>query len=132
LAYDVRLMNEATKRGKDAALLLRDLNADTDSPLNATAYILRPDVVLELSKQLVKVEDTYYKRLKAAAALAAEALRKGFETKKLALAEKELKQLDKVSKAIDALPDDEEAFISDGIRSAKSLRPEIYDLQKDS
>ncbi|MDR1796504.1 MAG: methanol--corrinoid methyltransferase [Clostridiales Family XIII bacterium] len=128
LAYDVRLMNEASKRGKETALLLRDLNADSDSPYNATAYILRPDVVLDISKKLVKVEDTYYKRAKAAAALTVEALRDGYESKKLALSEKEIKQLDKVSKAIDALPEDEQAFIADNIQNSKALRREIYDL----
>jgi methanol--5-hydroxybenzimidazolylcobamide Co-methyltransferase len=128
LAYDVRLMNEATKRGKETALLLRDLNADTDSPYNATGYILRPDVVLDISKKLVQVEDTYFKRLKAAAALAAEALRDGSQSGRLNLSEKELKQLDKVSKAIDAIPDDEQEFNNIYIKASKKLRPEIYDL----
>ena len=69
LAYDCRLMNEATARGKEAALLLRDLHADSDSRLDPQAYVLRPDVVLAISKELVKV-DGYYPRAKKAAALA--------------------------------------------------------------
>ncbi|MDR1293132.1 MAG: methanol--corrinoid methyltransferase [Clostridiales Family XIII bacterium] len=128
LAYDCRLMNEGTKRGKDTALLLRDLNADTDSPINATAYILRPDIVLEISKELVKVEDNYFKRTKAAAMLAADALRKGYDAGRLALSDKEVKQLDKIRKTIDSITEDEQEFVKNGIAKTKALRPEVYDL----
>ena len=69
LAYDCRLMNTATAKGPESALLLRDLHADSDSKLDPQAYVLRPDVVLDISKELVTVEG-HYPRAKKAAALA--------------------------------------------------------------
>lgn len=47
LIYDCRLMNEAAARGFN--LKLRDLLADSDSRLDVQAYVLRPDVVLDIS-----------------------------------------------------------------------------------
>ena len=66
LIYDCRLMNEASARGKNEALLLRDLLADSDSRFDPQAYVLRPDVVLEISKEIVKEKD-HFSRTKAAA-----------------------------------------------------------------
>ena len=50
LVYDCRLMNGATARGHETALMMRDLHADSDSRLDPQAYILRPDVVQDIAK----------------------------------------------------------------------------------
>lgn len=63
LAYDCRLMNKASEKSPETALLMRDLLADSDSYLDPQAYILRPDVVLDISSELVKV-DGYYPKAK--------------------------------------------------------------------
>ena len=57
-------MNEASARGKNEALS-KDLLADSDSRFDSQAYVLRPDVVLEISK-IVERKD-HYSRTKAAA-----------------------------------------------------------------
>jgi methanol--5-hydroxybenzimidazolylcobamide Co-methyltransferase len=49
-------MNGAAVNGDSSALLLRDLHADSDSRFDPQAYILRPDVVLRISRYLVKAE----------------------------------------------------------------------------
>ena len=49
LEYDCRLMNTASKRGRETSLLMRDILADSDSALDPQAYVLRPDVVLDIS-----------------------------------------------------------------------------------
>lgn len=127
LAYDCRLMNEAARRGKDTALLVRDLHADSDSRLDPQAYVLRPDVVLSISKQLVKV-DGYYERTKKAAALALLYMRKGFEDGELNLSVKEEMWLDTLSAQIDELPEDEDEFIAAVIHDCGKLDPKKYDM----
>jgi methanol--5-hydroxybenzimidazolylcobamide Co-methyltransferase len=62
LAYDCRLLNTASERDGDTALLLRDLHADSDSKYDPQAWVLRPDVVLDISKELVKQEGNYYNK----------------------------------------------------------------------
>lgn len=89
LEYDCRLMNTASKRGRETSLLMRDILADSDSALDPQAYVLRPDVVLDISKELVK-EEGHYNRTKKAAALALEKIRSGYDSGKLQLDDKEL------------------------------------------
>jgi methanol--5-hydroxybenzimidazolylcobamide Co-methyltransferase len=127
LAYDCRMMNEATARGSDAALLMRDICADSDSRLDPQAYVLRPDVVLELSKEIVK-EDGYYKRTKKAASLALDAMRDGAEGGRLTLSDKELVWLENISEQLEELPDDEDAFIESMLPECDTLDPKKYDL----
>jgi methanol---5-hydroxybenzimidazolylcobamide Co-methyltransferase len=127
LGYDCRLMNEASARGKQQALLLRDLHADSDSRFDPQAYVLRPDVVLEISKELVKV-DGYYPRSKKAAGLALMFIRKGYDNKELELSEKELTWLDDLSEAVVKLPDDVETFTANVIDDCEKLDPKKYDM----
>ena len=110
LVYDCRMLNEGSARGKDTALLLRDICADSDSKLDPQAYVLRPDVVYDISKKLVEV-DGYYNRTKAAAAFALDAMREGFESGRLTLSDREQTWLDNLSEQVDALPDDEAEFV---------------------
>ncbi len=127
LTYDCRLMNEATKKGSDAALMLRDLHADSDSYLDPQAYVLRPDVVLDISKELVKV-DGYYQRSKKAAELALSHIQKGYDSGQLTLEEKELTWLDQLRRDVSNLPEDSEEFISNIIDDCEMLNPKLYDM----
>jgi methanol--5-hydroxybenzimidazolylcobamide Co-methyltransferase len=108
LAYDCRLMNTATERGPDAAILLRDLHADSDSKLDPQAYVLRPDVVLKISKELVKETGSYYDKCKKAAALAITEIRAAHDHNLLDLSDKEIMWLDKLEKDVEKMPDDPE------------------------
>ncbi|MDR1464062.1 MAG: methanol--corrinoid methyltransferase [Oscillospiraceae bacterium] len=104
LAYDCRLFNEASGRGTETALLLRDLHADSDSRLDPQAYVLRPDVVLDISRELVKIDGGDYARGKAAAALALEAIRTGSEAGELTLDAREETWLETLAEAVEDLP----------------------------
>jgi len=128
LAYDCRLMNEATAKGKQQALMLRDLHADSDSRFDPQAYVLRPDIVLEISKELVKV-DGYYQQSKKAAALALTHIRKGYDNKELELNDKEQTWLDDLTEAVAALPDDVETLTANVIDDCEKLDPKKYDLK---
>jgi len=127
LEYDCRLMNTASKRGKDTALLMRDLLADSDSALDPQAYVLRPDVVLEISKEIVK-EDGYYNRTKKAASLALAKIKSAHENGELKLEGKELMWLDKLSEDVDALPADVQTLTEQMLPQCEKLDPSKYDM----
>lgn len=127
LVYDCRLMNTASARGQDTALLLRNILADSDSALDPQAYVLRPDVVLEISKEIVN-EEGDYRRAKRAAALALEKIDAAHKEGILALDEKELQWLERMGGEVDDLPDDVGAFTEEMLPLCEKLRPERYDL----
>jgi methanol--5-hydroxybenzimidazolylcobamide Co-methyltransferase len=129
LAYDCRLMNQATKSGDAGALQLRDWLVDSDSALDAQAYVLRPDVVIDLSRRIVQAP-TPFLRTKAAALATIDALRKGHAGGRLEISNRELPWLDTMEAQIVAVPDDEEQFVEqmlDSIESEKFI-PWKYDL----
>ncbi|OQB13712.1 MAG: Methanol-cobalamin methyltransferase B subunit [Firmicutes bacterium ADurb.Bin193] len=127
LVYDCRLMNTASARSHQTALLLRGLHADSDSRLDPQAYVLRPDVVLEISKELVKV-DGYYPRAKKAASLAFSHIQKAHETGDLFLNDKELMWLENLNETVEALPDDTGEFTENIIGQCEKLDPKKYDM----
>jgi methanol--5-hydroxybenzimidazolylcobamide Co-methyltransferase len=127
LVYDCRLLNEASGRDADTALLLRDLHADSDSRLDPQAYVLRPDVVLQISKELVK-ETGYYNRTKKAAELALKAMADGYQRGLLALSEREQDSLKDLFEEVGALPADENQLIADVIDDCEKLDPKKYDM----
>jgi len=108
LAYATRLMNTATAAGR--ALELRDLFVDSDAALDPQAYVLRPDVVLELAGEIV-AEPTPYLRVRRAALATLERLRAVNAAGGLALAKGELTWLGRLSGAADELPEDEQELI---------------------
>lgn len=128
LVYDCRLMNEASARGQETALLLRDLHADSDSRLDPQAYVLRPDVVLDISKELVKI-DGYYPRAKKAALLALSHIKTAHDHGNLKLDEKELIWLEKIGSAVEGLPSDVGEFTENIINGGcEKLDPKKYDM----
>jgi methanol--5-hydroxybenzimidazolylcobamide Co-methyltransferase len=128
LAYDCRLFNGARAKGEDVALTLRDIYADSDSKYDPMAYILRPDVVLRISKELVKVQGDYA-RTKKAAELALKEMQAGFDSGALQLVAREQAALRSLSEEIAALPSSESQIISDVMDECRpKLNPKFYDL----
>jgi methanol--5-hydroxybenzimidazolylcobamide Co-methyltransferase len=127
LTYDCRLMNGATAKGKETALQLRDLHADSDSPLDPQAYILRPDVVLRISKELVAVRGRY-ERTRKAAELALREIEAGFTNGRLNLSEREQQSLESLKEEAAALPATEQEIIADVMEDCEKLDPGKYDL----
>ena len=119
LTYDCRLMNEATARGKEQALLMRDLLTDSDSRFDPQAYVLRPDIVLNISRDIVK-EKGHYNRTKRAALAAIDELRKALTQKKVIIAERELTWLDTMESQLIAVPQDEQEFIAQMVEENES------------
>lgn len=128
LAYDCRLMNEASRRGPDVARLLRDLHADSDSKLDPQAYVLRPDVVFEISSKIVADQNGGLSRSKTAAQAAVDALRQGLASGRLILDDREAGWLDTIEAQIETIPQDEAAFIAEMADECEKLNPKLYDL----
>ncbi|NMA67672.1 MAG: methanol--corrinoid methyltransferase, partial [Clostridiaceae bacterium] len=122
-------MNEASTKGKEQALLLRDLLTDSDSRFDPQAYVLRPDVVLEISQEIVK-ETGHFNRTRAAALAAIDQLRKAVGQKRILIEERELSWLDTMENQIEEIPHDEQEFIHRMIEENASdkFKPEKYDL----
>jgi methanol--5-hydroxybenzimidazolylcobamide Co-methyltransferase len=129
LAYDCRLMNQATKVGHNK--IVRDLNADSDSYLDPHAYILRPDVVLDITKGILAAGEDYYARTKAAAQLTTAALDKAAKDGKLRLIDREKEALKKLLDEAGSLPatlDDLAKEVLPDIKENGKFDPKKYDL----
>ncbi|NLM10541.1 MAG: methanol--corrinoid methyltransferase [Clostridiaceae bacterium] len=129
LSYDCRLMNEASAKGREQVLLLRDMLTDSDSRFDPQAYVLRPDVVLNISKEIVK-ETGHFNRTKAAAVATIDELKAAASEGKVIIEERELSWLDIIKSQIEAIPRDEEKFIHQMVEENASDKfiPEKYDL----
>lgn len=110
LIYDCRLMNLAAKKGH--ALLFRDLLVESDCYLDPQAYVLRPDVVFEISKAIVSEQSPFLRTLKAARVTLA-ILRRAVDNRELYLDEREARWIDILDSQIEDIPEDEEAFIAE-------------------
>jgi len=129
LTYAVRLMNTASMRGRDAALMLRDWFVDSDSSLDPQAYVLRPDIVLKLAKEVI-AEPTPYLRTRRAALATLECLRKAHMAGEVNLRKNEHSWLDRLSTQADELPEDENTAIENAMESndKTKIRLDQYDL----
>ncbi|HEY3267589.1 MAG TPA: methyltransferase MtaB domain-containing protein [Armatimonadota bacterium] len=127
LAYDCRLMNVASS--PEDARKLRDWTVASDSALDPQAYVLRPDVVLKLSAEILAEPSAYLRTRRAVLAVIAE-LRDAQASGRVRILPTETRWLDRLSKQADALPDSEDAFIAertDALRNAPYL-PGEYGL----
>ncbi|MDK2800411.1 MAG: methanol---5-hydroxybenzimidazolylcobamide Co-methyltransferase [Clostridiales bacterium] len=126
LAYDCRLMNTATEKSKEYAIIIRDLLSDSDSKLDPQAYILRPDVVFNISKEII-TENSPFKRTKKAAYAAIDELRKAVDDKKLLIEEKDSLWLDTIESQLELVSDDEEAFTK---QMLEEIQLDTFDSKK--
>jgi methanol--5-hydroxybenzimidazolylcobamide Co-methyltransferase len=110
LAYAARLMNTASEAGSQTALMLRNLFVASDTRYDPQAYVLRPDVVVDLAEEII-AETTPYRRVRRAALATLERLRKAYAAGLFQLSPPEVAWLDRLSAQADRLPEAEEALI---------------------
>ncbi len=127
LVYDCRLFNTATKRGEQ--LRLRELLTESDSHLDPQAYVLRPDVVIELSQEIVKGA-THIQRARIAAERTIAVLRRAVKDGSLVMNEREQKYLDLMEGQLSAMEESEEAFVQRMLaeNTTGDFDPQKYDL----
>ncbi len=106
LAYDCRLTNTALADSDAGARTLRDWLAVSDAVHDPQAYVLRPDVVLEIAGDLMEA-DTPYERTRRAARKTWSVLRDAAADGTLRLDSRETRWLERLGPAADALPDSE-------------------------
>ena len=130
LIYDCRLLNEAASKGREEAILLRNMLTDSDSRFDPQAYVLRPDVVLKISKEIVN-ETGSFNRMKAAVLAAIDELKQAAAEGKVTAEERELSWLDTMKGQVEDIPDEDE-FIRQMVEENASDKfiPEKYDLQE--
>ena len=127
LVYDCRLMNAASAKGHKDALWLQSLYAESDSKLDPQAYILRPDVVLAISKEIVKVDGHYNRAIKAAE-VTIDVMKKANLAGNLDLNEKEIDWLGTLADAIATMPNNEDEAINLYAPDCEKLDRKKYDL----
>jgi len=111
LVYATRLMNVATKKGTHSARQLRDWFVESDVFTDPQAYILNPETVISLSREII-LEKTPYLRTRRAAQVTLACLRKASQNNELILSKNELRWLDRLSRQAELLEEDEEVFIA--------------------
>lgn len=121
LVYATRLMNAASSHGHAAKLNLRDWCVESDARLDPQAFVLKPEVVVGISKEIIN-EPTAYLRTRKAAQVTLFKLREAVNSGELFLSKHELRWLDNLSKKADFLPESEDEFI-------QSVLPDL-DLSK--
>jgi methanol--5-hydroxybenzimidazolylcobamide Co-methyltransferase len=112
LIYDCRLMNQALADGRDAALLYQKWMVQSDAGLDPQAYVLTPQSSIAIAQAIVAAP-TPLAAGQAAALTAIALLREGHRAGKLKLHPRELPWLDRMQKAVEALPSNEAEFIGD-------------------
>jgi methanol--5-hydroxybenzimidazolylcobamide Co-methyltransferase len=126
LEYDCRMLRVAKKKG--FGVQMRDILADSDSLIDPHAWIMRPDVVAEVSKGIV-AEKGYYNRIKKAAELSLNSMDKGNKEGKLRLNDKEKDWLGKLIDAVGELPATLDELAKEVIDDCDKLDPAKYDLK---
>jgi methanol--5-hydroxybenzimidazolylcobamide Co-methyltransferase len=116
LVYATRLLNTASSHGPDAALTLRDWYAESDVQFDPQAYVLRPDVVIRLAKEII-AEPTAYLRTRRAALATIIELRQAAERNEFILSAQDESWLELLSDQADELPEDENELIKSMVAS---------------
>jgi methanol--5-hydroxybenzimidazolylcobamide Co-methyltransferase len=111
LAYDCRLKNVASAK-PGGALQMRDWLVESDAPRDPQAWVLRPDVVLSISKDIV-AEPTPYLRTRRAVLSGIAELRRAYSAGELHIAPQETRWLDRFEKQAASLPESEDQFIKE-------------------
>ncbi|MDL5053148.1 methyltransferase MtaB domain-containing protein [Oscillatoria laete-virens NRMC-F 0139] len=130
LVFTTRFMNTASSKGDAVKRQLRDIMVDSDYMYDPQAYVLKPDVVLRLSRQIVEAK-TPYERTKKAALAVLEELRTAAAAQVFPMSKNEQTWMDKLSRQAEQLPDDEGELIAEVIEDLDrtKVRLEEYGIQ---
>jgi len=129
LAYDCRLLNTAASHSTADARRLRDWLVESDAPSDPQAWVLRPDVVLRISRQILQENNPYRQTRRALLAALAE-IGQAHKAGELRIQPREVKWLDKLRREAEALPEDEAELLREFLATPQAAKflPESYGL----
>jgi methanol--5-hydroxybenzimidazolylcobamide Co-methyltransferase len=105
LAYDCRLLNAAARGGRADAGRLRDWLVESDAHLDPQAFVLRPDVVIELAGEIMQEQEPYARTRRAIRATLS-CLRQAAADGEVVISERERGWLERLSEQAERLPAD--------------------------
>jgi methanol--5-hydroxybenzimidazolylcobamide Co-methyltransferase len=109
LAYDCRMMNEALRTGQER--MYRDMLSESDVHLSPQALVLSPESTLRIAGAIVR-EKTNYRRTCAAARESVALIHDAVRERRLDLTARESQWLSKIERALDDIPESEDALVS--------------------
>ncbi len=109
LGYEASLMNTAIQLGQEKTL--RDLYMYSDRFRGPEAYVLAYDHAYMIGQAIAENGNDLYMRAKAAGLCGAKILKQGYDSKELALTNKQLEVLNDIIKKLEELPDDTDKFV---------------------
>lgn len=112
LEYDCRLMNLATRKGKQAALQYRDLLVESDTGLDPQALVLAPESVITIASEIVKGEN-YLDATIRGCTKAVEVIETAVADGRLTITEREDGWLTTIREELASIPKDESKFIDE-------------------
>ncbi len=112
LAYTTRLMNCASQSGPAGARTLRDWYTQSDASFDPQAWVLRPDVVIDIARQIIAEPDPWRQTRRAAIA-ATQAIQKAVDSGELVIPAREVSWLSRLSDEAEDLPVSEQEAIDD-------------------
>lgn len=121
LAYDCRLMNQASIEGKPSVLNLQRLMVDSDAALDPQAYIISPQSSIAIAEAIVGSDSHYHAGI-AAGKKAVSLLGDAHKAGKLRIAPGEIDWLERMQDDLDDLPENEGQFISVQLAMADPTR----------
>jgi len=130
LTYDCRLLNTAAAHSCSDARRLRDWLAESDAASDPQAWVLRPDVVMRLSREIIQ-ETTPYRRTRRAMQAAIAEIRRACQAGELRISRRELRWLDTLEDQAHHLPAEEYQFWEEIRQTPWRARflPEEYGLE---
>ena len=128
LIFDCRMLNTSSRMGQRGTM--RDIMIESDAPLDVQGYVLKPEVVTQLSQEIIKYDDDFM-RTKVAAEKTVELLLEAVDTGKVECEDRDAAWLDMMADAIDEIPDDKMEFyeeMKDEIEDGAFI-PSCYGLE---
>ncbi|HEX9971986.1 MAG TPA: methyltransferase MtaB domain-containing protein, partial [bacterium] len=112
LIYDVRMFNTASRKSKSAALAYQDLLIESDIHYDPQAFILAPENVIDISKEIVAGKN-YLDAAKRASLRGLELIETAIKNDSLLVVEREKIWIDRIREEIHSIPDNEDQFIEE-------------------
>ncbi|MBQ8644454.1 MAG: methanol--corrinoid methyltransferase [Candidatus Methanomethylophilaceae archaeon] len=130
IGYEAALMNTAIQLGQEKTL--RDLYMYADRTRGPEGYVLAYDNAYKVGQAIAENGNDLYLRAKAAGLTGAKIIMNGYETKELALTNKQLDTLKSIIKTLEGLTDETDKIVEfcgkEYKDSVPNYNPKNYDL----